>query len=83
MISKQPGPHRYKKATVERINIPSRLHREFDVSGPNEVWGGDITYIWAHGRWHYLAVVLDLYRRRVIGWVISTQPNANLESVEV
>lgn len=78
LISKQPGSHYYKKATVERVDIPNRLNREFDVSGPDEVWCGDITYIWAQGRWHYLAVVLDLYRRRVIGWALSTQPNANL-----
>ena len=78
LISKQPGSHRYKKATVERLDIPNRLNREFDVSEPDEVWCGDITYIWAQGRWHYLAVVLDLYRRRVVGWAISTQPDANL-----
>ena len=78
LISKQPGSHRYKKATVERRDIPNRLNREFDVSEPDEVWCGDIPYIWAQGRWHYLAVVLDLYRRRVVGWAISTQPDANL-----
>ena len=78
LVSKQPGPHPYKRATVERVDIPNRLDREFDVSGPNQVWCGDITYIWAQGRWHYLAVVLDLYRRRVVGWSLSTQPKANL-----
>jgi putative transposase len=78
LISKQPGSHRYKKATVERVDIPNRLNREFDVSRLNEVWCGDITYIWAQGHWNYLAVVMDLYRRRVIGWAISTRPNANL-----
>ncbi|MBT6265801.1 MAG: IS3 family transposase [Halieaceae bacterium] len=78
LISKQPGSHRYKQATVERVDIPNRLNRKFDVSRTDEAWCGDITYIWAQGRWHYLAVVLDLYRRRVIGWAISTQPNANL-----
>jgi putative transposase len=78
LISKQPGPHRYKHATVERVDIPNRLNREFDVSGPDEVWCGDITYIWAQGRWHYLAVVLDLCRPRVAGWALSTQPNADL-----
>ena len=78
LISKQPGSHRYKQATVERVDIPNRLNREFDVSGPDEVWCGDITYVWAQGRWHYLAVVLDLYRRRIVGWALSTQPNADL-----
>jgi len=78
LICKQPGPHKYKQATVERPDIPNRLDREFDVLGPNQVWCGDITYIWAQGRWHYLAVVLDLYCRRVIGMALSKHPDANL-----
>jgi putative transposase len=45
LISSQPGPHRYKQATVERVDIPNRLNREFDVSGPDEVWCGEISAI--------------------------------------
>ncbi len=78
LISKQPGSHAYKQATVERLDMPNRLNREFDVSAPNQVWCGDITYIWAQGRWHYLAVVLDLYARRVVGWAFSNRPDAAL-----
>lgn len=78
LICKQPGPHKYKHATVERVDIPNTLSREFDVSEPNRVWCGDITYIWAQGRWHYLAVVLDLHRRRVVGWAMSHKPDAEL-----
>ena len=44
LISKQPGSHAYKKATVERPGIPNLLEREFNVSQPNHVWCGDITY---------------------------------------
>lgn len=68
LISKQPGSHAYKKATVERPDIPNILNREFDAPAPNQVWCGDITYIWAQGKRHYLAVVMDLYARRVVGW---------------
>jgi putative transposase len=78
LVCKQPGPHKYKQATVERPDIPNRLDRAFDVAGPDQVWCGDITYIWAQGRWHYLAVVLDLHRRRVVGWSMSRRPDANL-----
>ncbi|MCF5058652.1 IS3 family transposase [Pseudomonas proteolytica] len=78
LVSKQPGSHAYKQATVERPDIPNRLNREFAVQHPNRVWCGDITYIWAQGRWHYLAVVLDLYTRRTIGWALSTKPDAAL-----
>ena len=54
---KQPGSHAYKQATVERVDIPNHLNREFTVAAPNQVWCGDITYVWAQGRWYYLAVV--------------------------
>lgn len=78
LVSKQPGSHAYKKATVERPDIPNILNREFDVEAPNQVWCGDITYIWAQGKWHYLAVVMDLYARRVVGWALSEKPDADL-----
>lgn len=78
LICKQPGPHAYKQATVERPDIPNELNREFEVSEPNAVWCGDITYIWAGNRWIYLAVVLDLHARRVVGWAVSDKPDANL-----
>ena len=48
------------------------------MAGPNQVWCGDIIYLWAQGRWHYLAVVLDLFTRRVVGWSFSTNPDAGL-----
>lgn len=63
LVSKQPGSHAYKKVTVERPDIPNILNREFDIEAPNQVWCGDITYIWAQGKWHYLTVVMDLNAR--------------------
>ncbi len=66
LICKQPGPHKYKKATVERPDIPNELDRQFNVPRPNQVWCGDITYIWAGSRWCYLATVIDLYARRIV-----------------
>jgi putative transposase len=44
LICKQPGSHAYKRATVERIDSPNVLNRDFDVRAPNQVWCGDITY---------------------------------------
>ena len=78
LVSKQPGPHAYKRATVERLDIPNTLKRMFDVEVPNRVWCGDITYIWVGGRWRYVAVVIDLYSRRVVGWSMSDSPDADL-----
>lgn len=78
LVSKQPGPHAYKKATVERLDIPNTLNRAFDIELPNQVWCGDITYIWAAGRWRYVAAIIDLYSRRVVGWALSDHPDAEL-----
>ncbi|MGR5502022.1 IS3 family transposase [Vibrio sp. DNB22_10_4] len=78
LISKQPGSHHYKQAKLERPDIPNKLKREFSVATPNEVWCGDITYIWCGSKWSYLAVVLDLFSRRVVGWALSDKPNAEL-----
>lgn len=78
LFSKQPGAHRYKKAGDECLDTPNYLNREFSVSCVNQVWCGDITYIWAEGCWHYLAVVLDLYRRRIVGWALSSTSDAEL-----
>lgn len=78
LICKQPGPHAYKQTTVERPDIPNRLNREFSVSRPDQAWCGDITYVWVGQRWSYLAVVLDLYARRIVGWALSDRPDAEL-----
>ncbi|WP_085985283.1 IS3 family transposase [Marinobacter algicola] len=78
LICKQPGPHAYKQATVERPDIPNHLAREFTLGRPNQAWCGDITYVWSGQRWSYLAVVLDLYARRVVGWAMSSSPDADL-----
>ncbi|WP_349343457.1 IS3 family transposase [Marinobacter sp. MMG032] len=78
LICKQPGPHAYKQATVERPDIPNHLAREFAVDRPDQVWCGDITYIWSGQRWSYLAVALDLFARRVVGWAMSSSPDADL-----
>lgn len=78
LICEQPGRHACKQATVERIDIPNHLNREFEVGAPNQVWCGGITYVCAQGRWHYPAVVLDQFTRRVVGRVFSTRPDADL-----
>ena len=78
LISKQPGAHKYRKATAEHLDIHNLLNREFTVEQPNQVWCGDITYIWTGNRWSYLAVVMDLYARKVVGWAMSNSPDAEL-----
>lgn len=76
--STQVPAHAYKKAEQPHIDIPNLLDREFDVEEPNIVWSGDITYVWSGTRWAYLAVVLDLFARKPVGWALSLSPDAAL-----
>ena len=52
---------------------PNVLEREFTVARPSADWVGDITYIWTLEGWLYLAVILDLYSHRVVGWAMSNR----------
>jgi putative transposase len=76
--SKQPGKHRYKPLGKEGLIAPNLLEREFTVEKPNQVWCGDVTYIWAGKEWVYLAIVIDLYARRIVGWSMSKHPDSEL-----
>lgn len=52
-------------------NLLDRRFAPAEIEEPNRAWGGDITYVWTNEGWLYLAVVLDLFSRRVIGWSMS------------
>ena len=78
VVSTQRRRHRYRQGGSEVSAAPHRLQRQFTVTAANQVWCGDITYIWAGSRWLYLAVVLDLYARRVVGWAFSPTADAQL-----
>ena len=54
---------------------PNRLHQQFVATAPNRIWAGDLTAIATRAGWLYLAVLLDLYSRRVIGWAMSAKPD--------
>ena len=72
--------HKYKKQGSEHVEIPNLLDRQFAVTEPNQVWCGDVTYIWTGSRWAYLAVVLDLFARKPIGFAMSYSPDSELTS---
>lgn len=57
---------------------PNILNRGFTVETPNTHWVSDITYIWTEEGWLYLAVVIDLFSRMVVGWAASAKINAAL-----
>ena len=69
-------PHRRFRVTTQTDAAlpvaPNHLARQFAVAQPNRVWAADITYCRVDGGWVYLAVVLDLCSRRVVGWAAST-----------
>jgi len=54
------------------------LDQDFTADGPNERWASDITYISTHQGWLYLAVVMDLYSRRIVGWSMDRWINRHL-----
>lgn len=62
---------RFKATTYSKHRLPvapNRLQQDFTAAGPNQKWVADITYLWTGEGWLYLAVVLDLYSRAVVGW---------------
>ncbi|HEY9036826.1 MAG TPA: IS3 family transposase [Pseudomonadales bacterium] len=63
---------RYRTGSVHVVT-PNRLQRQFNTGSPNEAWVTDITYIRTHEGWLYLAVVVDLFSRKVIGWSMQSR----------
>jgi putative transposase len=59
--------------------IPNRLNQQFTVPAKNQVWAADFTFVPTRAGWLYVAVVLDLYSRRIVGWAMS--PRQTLELV--
>jgi len=60
------------------VAIPNELSGQFNVNSPNQVWCGDVTYIWTGQQWSYLAVVMDLFDRKPVGWTLSRSSDSNL-----
>ncbi|VEN50828.1 unnamed protein product [Callosobruchus maculatus] len=78
IASCQVPAHKYKRGGNEHVEIPNHLDRQFAVTAPDQVWCGDVTYIWTGKCWAYLAVVLDLFARKPVGWAMSTSPDSAL-----
>lgn len=72
LFAKHPKP--FKKTTDSAHDLaiaPNELARDFEVSGPNQAWVTDITYLRTLEGWMFLAVVIDLFARRVVGWAVA------------
>ena len=81
--------HQIRAKTVRRFRITTRsgeatqrcvdlVKRRFSVERPNRIWTSDITYLWTREGWAYLAVVLDLHSRRVVGWELRARLTTEL-----
>ncbi len=75
------GRCRFKATTNSAHDLPvapNLLARNFTVDAPNRVWTGDITYIWTEEGWLYLAVVIDLFNRQVVGFAMGQRMTRTL-----
>jgi transposase InsO family protein len=85
-LMREPGIHgrhqrRDKVTTDSKHALPvatNLLNRAFNPSAPNQVWSADITYLWTDEGWLYLAIVLDLFNREVVGWSLKPRLTADL-----
>lgn len=72
---------RFRKTTDSHHAFPvapNIIAQDFATTSPNQKWGADISYIWTREGWLYLAVVIDLFARRVVGWAVSDRLHRQL-----
>jgi transposase InsO family protein len=72
---------KFRVTTDSKHNLPvapNLLERNFQVVRPNTVWCSDITYLWTMEGWLYLATVIDLFSRKVVGWAMSNRIKGSL-----
>src|SRR5689334_23072051 len=72
---------RFKVTTDSKHNLPvaaNLLDRQFSAPAPNRLWSADLTYVWTEEGWLYLAVVLDLFNREIVGWAIKERMSADI-----
>lgn len=70
---------RYSRHSLTMHNVSDNLlWRDFAASKPNEKWTTDITYIWVKDQWLYLATVMDLFSRKIVGWSLDTSMTERL-----
>lgn len=72
------GSGRDSRARCERWVLLGMEGVSFSADGPDEAWFADITYVRTHQGWLYLAVVMDIWSRRIVGWSMSARMTAEL-----
>lgn len=76
-----PAPRRHRRTTVQNPThpvAPNELARDFTAKRPNERWVTDITYVWTDEGWAYVAIILDLFSRAVVGWALDATLSTQL-----
>ena len=75
-------PRRFRRTTIAdpstQVQVQDLVQREFDPTEPNQLWLSDITYIRTWEGWLYLAIVLDAYSRKVVGWALADHMRTEL-----
>ena len=74
-------PRRFKLTSDSKHSFPvapNIFDRKFDVEAPNKVWTADISYVWTFEGWLYLAVVMDLHSRQIVGWAMNERMKKQL-----
>jgi len=74
--ARQHRRHKYQNLGPQALTVGNVLDRQFNPQAPNQVWAGDITYVSTQQGWLYLAIVVDLYARRIVGWAHSHEADA-------
>ena len=80
LVSQQQQTHRDRIANEASVVAANHLAGQFTVERLNQVWCGDVTDVWTGATWLYLAVVLDVHKRRVVGWTCSGSPDSELSA---
>ena len=79
IVARNGKAFNYGGHTLTMHNVAeNKLWRDFSATAPNQKWVTDITYIWVEKRWLYLATVMDLYSRKIIGWSLDTNMTEQL-----
>jgi putative transposase len=74
-------PKKFRRTTDSRHSLPvapNLLNQQFQADQPNSIWCGDITYLWTLEGWLYLAVIIDLFSRKVVGWALDSRLKTSL-----
>lgn len=79
LLARSPRKFRVTTDSDHPLPIaPNLLEQDFTADAPNRVWVGDITYVWTAQGWGYLAVLLDLFARRLVGWAFDNHMRQEL-----